>query len=108
MCVQLLSIARRLVGAACPHIGCCMEAFLEHPHVENDFEGLARSVCRGSRLRAGSSGNVVSLSSSHVVVRAFFFSSFFRASLPVSDGSKRPHSARAAVTAEAFFQQHPK
>ncbi|CAN0161291.1 unnamed protein product [Ectocarpus sp. 6 AP-2014] len=27
---------------------------------------------------------------------------------PLSDGSKRPHSARAAVTAEAFFQQHPK
>ncbi|CAM9203468.1 unnamed protein product, partial [Ectocarpus sp. 8 AP-2014] len=27
---------------------------------------------------------------------------------PLSDGSKRPHSARAAVTAEAFFQQYPK
>ncbi|CAB1101686.1 unnamed protein product [Ectocarpus sp. CCAP 1310/34] len=27
---------------------------------------------------------------------------------PLSDGSKRPRSARAAVTAEAFFQQHPK
>ncbi|CBJ32757.1 conserved unknown protein [Ectocarpus siliculosus] len=27
---------------------------------------------------------------------------------PLSDGSKRPHSARAAVAAEAFFQQHPK
>ncbi|CAM9200948.1 unnamed protein product [Ectocarpus sp. 13 AM-2016] len=27
---------------------------------------------------------------------------------PLSDGTKRPHSARAAVTAEAFFQQHPK
>ncbi|CAM9242712.1 unnamed protein product [Ectocarpus sp. 4 AP-2014] len=27
---------------------------------------------------------------------------------PLSDGSKRPHSARAAVSAEAFFQQHPK
>ncbi|CAM9609423.1 unnamed protein product [Ectocarpus sp. 12 AP-2014] len=27
---------------------------------------------------------------------------------PLSNGSKRPHSSRAAVTAEAFFQQHPK